>query len=115
MYSAPAIVHGQPRIAIIDGCRVPFHPSGTVYKDLIAQDLGREAIKGLIARNAFDVNDIDYVCMGTVIQEGTCEAHTLFSRQRPLVHPTSPPPASLAPPSPPKSCDNAGGSAFLPV
>uniref|UniRef100_A0A7S1CLW5 acetyl-CoA C-acyltransferase n=1 Tax=Bicosoecida sp. CB-2014 TaxID=1486930 RepID=A0A7S1CLW5_9STRA len=43
--------------------------SGTIYKDLIAQDLGRMAIKGLLTKTAVDPAAIDYVTYGTVIQE----------------------------------------------
>lgn len=44
--------------------------NNTGFKDYIAQDLGRFAIKGLITKTAVDPKDIDYVVMGTVIQEG---------------------------------------------
>lgn len=42
---------------------------GTVYKDYLAVDLGRLALKGLLAKTAVDPAAIDYVFMGTVIQE----------------------------------------------
>lgn len=54
---------------IVDGCRIPFQRSGTNYNDLMAYDLGRMAIEGLIARNAVDPATIDRVIMGTVIQD----------------------------------------------
>ncbi|HBQ61342.1 MAG TPA: acetyl-CoA C-acyltransferase [Balneolaceae bacterium] len=54
---------------LVDGCRIPFQRSGTNYNDLMAYDLGRMAIEGLIARNAVDPATIDRVIMGTVIQE----------------------------------------------
>ncbi|WP_103666210.1 thiolase family protein [Gracilimonas amylolytica] len=54
---------------IVDGCRIPFLRSGTNYNDMMAYDLGRMAIKGLLARNPVDPKDIDRVIMGTVIQE----------------------------------------------
>ena len=44
--------------------------NNTNFKDYIAQDLGRFAIKGLITKTAIDPKSIDYVVMGTVIQEG---------------------------------------------
>ncbi|MEX0845163.1 MAG: acetyl-CoA C-acyltransferase [Balneolaceae bacterium] len=53
----------------VDGCRIPFQRSGTNYNDLMAYDLGRMAIEGLLARNAVDPSAIDRVIMGTVIQE----------------------------------------------
>lgn len=54
---------------IVDGCRIPFQRSGTNYNDMMAYDLGRMAINGLIARNPVDPKEIDRVIMGTVIQE----------------------------------------------
>lgn len=54
---------------LVDGARIPFQRSGTNYNDLMAYDLGRMAIEGLLARNAVDPASIDRVIMGTVIQE----------------------------------------------
>lgn len=60
----------KSRTVFIEGQRIPFMLSGTAYNDLIAQDLGRMALKGLLTKTAIDPNIIDYICMGTVIQEG---------------------------------------------
>lgn len=54
---------------LVDGARIPFLKSGTDYKPLMAYDLGRMAIAGLLARNNIDPATIDRVIMGTVIQE----------------------------------------------
>ena len=54
---------------LVDGIRTPFLKSGTDYNDLMAYDLGRYAIQGLLARNAVDPNTIDRIIMGNVIQE----------------------------------------------
>ncbi len=54
---------------LVDGCRIPFQRSSTHYNDLMAYDLGRMAIQGLLARNKVDPATIDRVIMGTVIQE----------------------------------------------
>ncbi len=54
---------------IVDGGRIPFQRSGTEYKKLMAYDLGRMAIEGLIGRSAINGEDLDRVIMGTVIQE----------------------------------------------
>lgn len=59
----------SPKAVLVDGCRIPFQRSSTNYNDLMAYDLGRMAIEGLLARNAVDPADIDRVIMGTVIQE----------------------------------------------
>lgn len=57
------------KAVLVDGCRIPFQRSGTHYNDLMAYDLGRMAIEGLLARNPVDPAAIDRVIMGTVIQE----------------------------------------------
>ncbi|MBR9918906.1 thiolase family protein, partial [bacterium] len=54
---------------LVDGIRTPFLKSGTDYNDLMAYDLGRYAIQGLLARNAVDPSSIDRVILGNVIQE----------------------------------------------
>ncbi len=54
---------------LVDGIRTPFLKSGTDYNDLMAYDLGRYAIQGLLARNDVDPATIDRVIMGNVIQE----------------------------------------------
>ena len=38
------------RVAVIDGCRVPFQRSGTGFYDLMAWQLGSFALKGLLVR-----------------------------------------------------------------
>ena len=59
----------QDRVAIIDACRTPFMRSGTAYYDLMAWELGRFAVKGLIARTGIEPSLIDYVIMGTVMAD----------------------------------------------
>ena len=54
---------------LIDGCRIPFQRAGTAYTDLMAYDMGRMAIKGLLARTHVDRDAIDRVVMGCVIQD----------------------------------------------
>ncbi len=53
----------------VDGGRIPFQRSGTGYRDLMAYDLGRMAIEGLIGRSPVHASDLDRVIMGTVIQD----------------------------------------------
>lgn len=57
------------RVAVIDGCRTPFLRSGTGYYDLMAWELGRWAVKGLIAKTGVDQDAIDHVIMGTVASD----------------------------------------------
>ncbi len=57
------------RIAVIDACRTPFIKSGTAFYDLMAWELGRYAVKGLIARTGIDPSVINYVIMGTVMAD----------------------------------------------
>ncbi|KJH53045.1 acetyl-CoA C-acetyltransferase [Dictyocaulus viviparus] len=58
-----------PNIVLVDAVRTPFVVSGTVFKDLWAVDLQREALKALIARTQIPYKDIDHIVCGTVIQE----------------------------------------------
>eukprot|EP00164_Ancoracysta_twista_P000747 GFYU01000983.1.p2 GENE.GFYU01000983.1~~GFYU01000983.1.p2 ORF type:complete len:497 (-),score=138.07 GFYU01000983.1:333-1730(-) len=59
----------QRKAVLVDGCRTPFSLSGTHFNDLMAHDLGRMAIHGLMQRTALDAKDVDRVIYGTVIQE----------------------------------------------
>ncbi|HNY66273.1 MAG TPA: acetyl-CoA C-acyltransferase [Deltaproteobacteria bacterium] len=54
------------RVAVVDGCRIPFQRSGTGYYDLMAWELGRYALKGLLVNTGIDPKDIDHVLMGCV-------------------------------------------------
>ncbi|KHJ87215.1 acetyl-CoA C-acetyltransferase [Oesophagostomum dentatum] len=58
-----------PNIVLVDAVRTPFVMSGTVFKDLWAVDLQREALKALVARTQIPYKDVDHVICGTVIQE----------------------------------------------
>lgn len=57
------------RIAILDGARIPFQQSGTLYKKLIAYDLVNGCFNGLLERNQEIKSKIDLVTVGTVMQE----------------------------------------------
>ena len=57
------------RIAILDGARIPFQQSGTIYKKLIAYDLVNGCFNGLLNRNEEIKKTIDLVTVGTVMQE----------------------------------------------
>eukprot|EP00285_Hemiselmis_virescens_P015188 CAMPEP_0173382368 /NCGR_PEP_ID=MMETSP1356-20130122/4879_1 /TAXON_ID=77927 ORGANISM="Hemiselmis virescens, Strain PCC157" /NCGR_SAMPLE_ID=MMETSP1356 /ASSEMBLY_ACC=CAM_ASM_000847 /LENGTH=457 /DNA_ID=CAMNT_0014336673 /DNA_START=1 /DNA_END=1374 /DNA_ORIENTATION=+ len=57
------------KVVFVDGVRTPFCVAGTEYEDMMAHDLLREAIKGLMARSEITGDEIDYCLMGTVIQE----------------------------------------------
>lgn len=56
-------------VVVVDGCRLPFTLGGTTYSKMIAVDLQRLVLKGLLAKTALDPNSIDYLFCGTVIQE----------------------------------------------
>lgn len=56
------------RVAIVEGCRTPFAKSGTVFKTLSAVDLGKIAVRELIARTELDFTEIDHLVYGTVVQ-----------------------------------------------
>ena len=54
---------------LIDGCRLPFQRSGTGYEDLMAYDMGRMVLRGLLSRTGLPPDRIDRVVMGSVIQD----------------------------------------------
>ena len=53
---------------LVDGCRVPFRRSGTDYTDLIAYDLARSVLKGLLTRTGLEPPCVERVILGTVVQ-----------------------------------------------
>jgi acetyl-CoA acyltransferase len=59
----------QKRPVLVDGARIPFLKSTTGYNHLMAYDLGRMAIRGILDRNNISPEIVDQVIMGTVIQE----------------------------------------------
>ncbi|MBP7583000.1 MAG: acetyl-CoA C-acyltransferase [Spirochaetes bacterium] len=54
------------RVAVIDGSRTPFLRSGTAYIDMMGWELGRHAVKGLMAKTGVSGKDIDHVVFGSV-------------------------------------------------
>src|SRR5690606_19039794 len=56
------------RVAIVEGCRTPFAKSGTAFKDLSAVELGKVAVRELVSRTNLDVDEIDHLVYGTVVQ-----------------------------------------------
>jgi acetyl-CoA acyltransferase len=56
------------RVAIVEGCRTPFARSGTDFRDVSAVELGKVAVRELIARAELDVDEVDHVVYGTVVQ-----------------------------------------------
>jgi acetyl-CoA acyltransferase len=60
---------GLRNVVLVDGCRLPFQPAGTTYNNLMAYDLARLSLTGLMTKTGVDLKEIDYVLMGTVIQE----------------------------------------------
>ena len=39
---------GKRNVVLVDGCRIPFTLAGTAYKNYLAVDLARLALKGLL-------------------------------------------------------------------
>merc|ERR1712088_928523 len=56
-------------MVLVDGVRTPFLMSSTDYKTLMPHDLQRMALVGLLQRTGLDPALVEYVCVGTVIQE----------------------------------------------
>lgn len=68
-FSTQNNTNGAPNVVIVDGVRLPFAMTSTIYADEMAVDLQRLAFKGLVDKTAIEKKDIDYVISGTVIQE----------------------------------------------
>lgn len=63
------ILSSMRNVVLIDGVRTPFALSSTVYNNLIAYQLQREAFLSLVNRTGVQKQDIDAIYSGTVIQE----------------------------------------------
>ncbi|XP_037069014.1 trifunctional enzyme subunit beta, mitochondrial-like [Pollicipes pollicipes] len=59
----------KPNVVLVEGVRTPFLMSATEYNKMMPHDLAREALLGLVRKVDCDPADIDYVTLGTVIQE----------------------------------------------
>lgn len=57
------------RTAIVAGCRTPFTKSGTVLQHLTAIDLGKAAVRGLLARTDVPPEAVDHLVFGTVVHD----------------------------------------------
>lgn len=66
---ASTVVPAGNQVVLVDGVRTPFLTSSTDYKDLMPHDLQRMAILGLMQRTGLDPKLVEYLCIGTVIQE----------------------------------------------
>jgi len=64
-----AATSSLPAVVLVDGARIPFQPSGTAYNDLMAYDLSRMAMHGLLTQTGLSPSAVDYVLWGSVIQE----------------------------------------------
>jgi acetyl-CoA acyltransferase len=54
---------------VVDGVRLPFAMTSTIYEDQMAVDLQRMAYQGLITKTALEKKHVDYILAGNVIQE----------------------------------------------
>ena len=62
----PTFGNGR-RVAIVAGLRTPFERSGTLFKSLSAQELGRAVVAELVVRAGLDGGEIDALVFGTVV------------------------------------------------
>jgi acetyl-CoA acyltransferase len=65
----PSSLSNGREVVFVDGCRIPFQQSGTGYAELMAYDMGRMALKGLLTRTDLDPAEVDRVVMGSVVQD----------------------------------------------
>jgi hypothetical protein len=59
----------RKNVVVVDGVRLPFALTSTIYEDQLAVDLLRLAYQGLVTKTALNKGDVDYIIAGTVIQE----------------------------------------------
>ena len=62
----PTFGNGR-RVAIVAGLRTPFERSGTLFKALSSQELGRAVVAELVARTGLEGDEIDTLVFGTVV------------------------------------------------
>ena len=62
-------VQHERTAVLVDGCRLPFQRSGTGYVNLMAYDMGRMVLRGLLTRTGLPPAKVDRVLMGSVIQD----------------------------------------------
>jgi len=55
------------RVAIVAGLRTPFTKSGTAFRALTSQELGKLVVAELVQRTSLEPNDIDTLVFGTVV------------------------------------------------
>lgn len=60
---------GVKNIVLVEGVRTPFLLSGTLYNDLMAYDLQRNAFLSLLRKTGISKDSVDYIISGCVIQE----------------------------------------------
>ncbi len=67
---AAATTKQSPRdVVVVEAVRTPFLKSNGGFRSLMSWELGREAIKALLAKSGIDPKHIDVVAMGTVVQD----------------------------------------------
>jgi acetyl-CoA acyltransferase len=57
------------KAVIVAGCRTPFVKSGTTFKDLAAIELGKIAVRELMARAGVPGDSVDQLVYGTVVHD----------------------------------------------
>ena len=55
------------RVAIVAGLRTPFTKSGTAFRALTAQELGKLVVAELVQRTSLESKDVDTLVFGTVV------------------------------------------------
>jgi len=57
------------KTALVAGCRTPFAKAGTALKDLSAIDLGKIAVREVLARAELPPEAVDHLVFGTVVHD----------------------------------------------
>lgn len=57
------------KTAIVTGCRTPFARAGTAFKNLSAIELGKHAVREVLARGEVPADAVDQLVYGTVVHD----------------------------------------------
>ena len=66
------------KVVILSGGRLPFQPSGTIYKNLSNFDLAQKAILGCLQQSGIQTNKIDHVFAIFLLEHHLCRQLNFF-------------------------------------
>ncbi|CAJ0575154.1 unnamed protein product, partial [Mesorhabditis spiculigera] len=67
--ASSAVKRTGKNVVLVEAVRTPFLLAGTAYKDMMAVDLQKEALRALMKRTQLSHDKVNHIICGTVIQE----------------------------------------------